>query len=447
VTARRAASPRTRAVSVLRDVLERGARAAPSVVAAGSGLSPEDAGLLRELVLGVLRWKSALDGDLAAVCRLPLARLAPNLREILEVALYQIRHLDRVPAYAAVDEAVRDARASGGTGASGLVNAVLRNLLRSAPARGTGMTGADGPSDPAELARFFSHPEFLVRRWIDRLGLTGTRAVLAADNEPSPLDLMANPLRSTREELARALAREGIETQPWPASPLALTVKAGNPLRSPLFAAGHFAVADLGSQTLPLLLPPGQRLIDLAAAPGGKSFAAVLLGRAQSAVALDLSLSRILLLAENRRRLGVAGVTPAAADVAAAPLPDGESERVLFDAPCSGTGTLRKNPEIRYRVTPEAIDRLARAQRAGLLSAARLLAPGGYLLYATCSLEREENEAVVEDVLASESSLESIAIEPAPGLESFVSGARFQMLPGPIQDGFTAHLLRRRVRS
>jgi 16S rRNA (cytosine967-C5)-methyltransferase len=425
---------------VLRDVLERGARAAPAVVTQSAGLGPEDAGLLREIVLGVLRWKSALDGELSAVCRVPLPRLAPGLREILEVALYQIRHLDRVPAYAAVDQAVRDARQRGGAGAAGLVNAVLRNLARPRPEQ-AGRGAAE--SDPAELARRFSHPQFLVARWIDRLGLETTRRILATDNAASPLDLMTNPLRTSRDELARALALEGTETEPWPACPLALTVRSGNPLRSPLFAAGHFAIADLGSQTLPLLLPPGERLVDLAAAPGGKSFAAVLLGRARSAAALDLSFSRLLLLVENRRRLGVGSVAAAASDVAAAPLPDGKSERVLFDAPCSGTGTLRKNPEIRYRLTPEAIERLARAQRGGLRSAARLLAPGGYLLYATCSLEREENEAVVEDVLAAEPSLEPAAIEPSPGLEPFVSGARFQMLPGPIHDGFTAHLLRR----
>ncbi len=443
MTPRRPVSARSRAVAVLRDVLERGGRAGPAVAAEGAGLSAEDAGLLRELVLGVLRWKSALDAELAAVSRVPLPRLAPNLREILEVALYQIRHLDRVPAYAAVDEAVGEARGSGGAGASGLVNAILRNLLRDRP-QSPGGGPAAGADSPSALALRFSHPQFLVARWIERFGPEATAAVLAADNAPSPLDLMANPARTTRDELARALEREGIATEPWAGSPLALTVRAGNPLRSPLFAAGHFSVQDLGSQVLPLLLPPGDLLVDLAAAPGGKSFAALALGRARRAVALDLSLSRLRLLADNRRRLSIGSVRPAAADVGAPPLPEGRSDRVLFDAPCSGTGTLRKNPEIRYRVTPDAIDRLSRAQRLGLRSAARLLAPGGFLLYATCSLEREENEAVIEDVLAAEPELESAAIAPGPGLERFVSGARFRMLPDPIQDGFTAHLLRRR---
>jgi len=175
------------------------------------------------------------------------------------------------------------------------------------------------------------------------------------------------------------------------------------------------------------ILPPASTL---AAAPGGKSFAAVFLGRARSAVALDVSFSRLLLLVENRRRLGAAAVAAAASDVAATPLPDGGSDRVLFDAPCSGTGTLRKNPEIRYRLTAEAIERLARAQRGGLRSAARLVAPGGYLLYATCSLEREENEAVVDDVLAAEPSLGLAGIEPVPGLNEPRSAWRRNQVDG-----------------
>ena len=261
---------------------------------------------------------------------------------------------------------------------------------------------------------------------------------------PSTLDLMTNPVKTDRASLLAALAAEGIVTEPSPLSPLALTVLSGNPLRSALFASGHFAVQDIGSQVLPLLLPPGDRLVDLAAAPGGKSFAALALGQARRALALDRSVSRLRLLEENRTRLGLWEALPAAADLLSPPLPAGRFERVLFDAPCSGTGTLRKNPEIRYRVTPGAIDRLAKAQQQGLIAAGKLLSLGGFLLYSTCSLEREENEAVVDGVLAAEPSLELARIEGPASLEPYVAGARFQMLPGSSNDGFTAHLLRRR---
>jgi 16S rRNA (cytosine967-C5)-methyltransferase len=411
---------------------------------------------MRELTLGVLRWKSALDLELASSISFPLSRLAPNLREILEVALYQIRFLDRVPNHAAVDEAVRQARESGGVRAAKFANAVLRNLLRSsgarqarAPAQGLplppGEGRGEGDSEAAKsLALSFSHPEFLVDRWIERFGLEATRAILQADNQPSDLDLLTNSRQGDREALARALEAEGIETEISAVSPLGLSVKRGNALRSPLFAAGRFTVQDVGAQALPLLMPSGDTLVDLAAAPGGKSFAALLLGRARRAIALDRSPGRLRLVWENRRRLQIDEVHPAAADVKNPPLPAGRFERILFDAPCSGTGTLRKNPEIRYRLTPAAIDGLALAQRDGLRSAARLLAPGGYLLYSTCSLEREENEAVVDDVLSADPTLELAPIAALPGQAPFVAGARFQMLPGPASDGFTAHLLRKR---
>jgi 16S rRNA (cytosine967-C5)-methyltransferase len=184
--------------------------------------------------------------------------------------------------------------------------------------------------------------------------------------------------------------------------------------------------------------------VDLAAAPGGKSISAVLHGRARAAVALDRSPSRLRLVADNARRLGLPEVRAVAGDVAAPPLPPGRFDRALLDAPCSGTGTLRKNPEIRYRVTPEAIERLSRAQEDALAAAAGLLGPGGYLLYSTCSLEEEENERVVERVIGRVPELERSPIAAPPSLEAFVEGDRLRLFPGAETDGFTAHLLRRR---
>jgi 16S rRNA (cytosine967-C5)-methyltransferase len=440
---RAGASPaRTRAVEILREVLERGGRATPLLATRGAGMSPEDHDLLRRIVLGVLRHRTSLDAELAAASRIPWKRLAPPLREVLEVALYQVRHLDRVPEYAAVDQAVRQARKSGGEGAARLVNAILRNVLRTPPPAGD--AAAEVASSPADLARRYSHPEFLVRRWVERFGRSAAVSILEADNAPSGVDLLVNPRRSDRDALSRALAAEGIDTEPNSMTPLGLTVRSGNALASPAFAAGHFSIQDAAGQALPLLLPPGETLVDLAAAPGGKSFAAVSLGRVRRAIALDRSPSRLELLLETRRRLGFLEVLPAAGDVLAPPLSPRGSERVLFDAPCSGTGTLRKNPEIRYRLTPEAVERLGLAQERGLASAASLLAPGGFLLYSTCSLEEEENERVVARVLAGDSGLEPAPMEAPPELSAFVSGAMFRVLPDASRDGFTAHLLRRR---
>jgi 16S rRNA (cytosine967-C5)-methyltransferase len=435
----RPASPaRVRAVEILRDVLRRGAEATPLLAGRGDGLSPADRDLLRELVLGVLRCRSALDAELASVCRAPLARLSKDLREILEVALYQIRHLDRVPRYAAVDEAVRHARQSGGERPAKLVNAVLRKLSdRPAPAPST----AGGPE---ELARETSHPEFLVRQWVKRFGRETACRILEADNLASGIDLLVNPRKTDRETLRGALSEEGVATEPSVLSPLGLSVVSGNPIRSPLLAGGHFTVQDVGAQALALLLPAGELLVDLAAAPGGKSFASLALGRARRTVSLDRSPARLRRFAENAARLEMPEARAVAADFLAPPLPAGAFDRVLLDAPCSGTGTLRKIPEIRYRVSPAGIANLAHAQVRAVSAAAELLAPGGYLLYATCSLEEEENEQVIAKALRANPGLELVAIGPPDGLVPFVDGARFRLFPDERTDGFTAHLLRRR---
>ena len=447
----RAGGARTQAVSVLREVLERGARAGPLVAVHAERLPEADRGLLRELVLGVLRWKDALDHEIAGVSRVPLQRLAPNLREILEVALYQLRHLDRVPPYAAVSEAVTHARSSGGEGAARLVNGVLRGILLLPPPKPPLPRERAGVRAPAATAVSVSRqllrtpPLPRRRRWLgSTFGEVETRRILEADNRPSSLDLMANPRRTSRDSLAAALLSEGIRTEPSEMAPLALTVVSGNPIRSPLFTAGHFFVQDVGSQVLPLLLPPGETLADLAAAPGGKSFSAIAHGRCRQSAAMDLSLLRLRLLEENRRRLGIPEARPVAGDLARPPFSPGRFDRVLLDAPCSGTGTLRKNPESRYRVTPEAIERLARSQESFLALAAELLAPGGYLLYSTCSLEEEENERVVAHVLEGDRLLELVPIDAPAGLSASVLGARLRLFPGDRTDGFTAHLLRRR---
>jgi 16S rRNA (cytosine967-C5)-methyltransferase len=438
-------SARRLAVRALRRVLEDGRPAAPTITELARGLEPREGDLLRELVLGALRWKLALDAEVAAVSRIPLPKLAPNLREIMEVALYQLRHLDRIPPYAAVSEAVSHARTRGGEGAARLVNGVLRGILL-LPAPAAPREAAAGRREAGGARRAFFAPA-LPRRALARAVRARRRAPRARGRQQRRRSSTSSSGRwaGSREEARAALSRAGVETAVSELVPRALTVLSGNPVRADLLATGAYAIQDVGSQSLPLLLPRGDLLVDLAAAPGGKSMSALAHGWMRSAAALDSSPARLLRVAENARRLGLATLRAAAGDAANPPLPERGFDRVLLDAPCSGTGTLRKNPEIRYRVSPEAIERLARSQQEWLDASARLLAPGGYLLYATCSLEEEENERVVERVLARDATLERAAIEPpSPALAAHIAGDRFRILPDESSDGFTAHLLRRK---
>jgi 16S rRNA (cytosine967-C5)-methyltransferase len=401
-----------------------------------AGLGDADRDLARELVLGVLRRRTALDAEIVRFSRFPLDRLKLPVREILETALFQIRFLERVPTRAAVHEAVAMARAQAGEGASRLVNGVLRSALREPPP-------PLPQGSPRELAEAFSHPAFLVERWAGRFGLDRTRAILSADDERGRMHLLCDARRFPREEVARRLRDENVETEPIPLAENGLAVVSGSPLRTAVFGEGGFYVADAGSQALPFLLPPGGSLLDLAAAPGGKSASALFSGRFGRTVAADVSLDRLGVLRENRRRMDLAAAHPVAADVLAAPFAAGGFDRVLLDAPCSGTGTLRKNPEIRYRVTPAVIETMAAAERRLLAAAAALVAPGGYLLYSTCSLEEEENERVAAELSASDPAMRPSTIDPPDALRPHVSGAVFRLFPDGGTDGFTAHLFRR----
>lgn len=432
----RSASPaRRRAVAILADFFGGGRR--PLRLAREvAGLGDADRDLARELVLGVLRWRSALDAEIARFSRFPLDRLKPPVREILETALFQLRFLERVPTRAAVHEGVAMARAQAGEGASRLVNGVLRSALREPPRRLP-------ESTPRELAEAFSHPAFLVERWTERFGAARTRAILAADDERGRLHLLCDARRFPRDDVARRLLAEGVETAPLALAENGLAVVSGNPIRTAAFREGACYVADAGSQALPFLLPPGDLLLDLAAAPGGKTASALFSGRFARVVSADLSPDRLAFFRENRARMDLAAALPVAADVLAAPFPARGFDRVLLDAPCSGTGTLRKNPEIRYRLTPAAVDAMADAELRLVAGAAALVAPGGYLLYSTCSLEEEENERVAAALVAADPSMRLSPIDPPEALRKNVSGAVFRLFPDEGADGFTAHLFRR----
>ena len=396
----RAAGARALAVDLLTRVERDRAYASLLLDAtlARGALPAREAALLTELTYGVLRWQGTLDWLLEAVGRRRLADLPVRLRQILRVGAYQLRFLDRVPAYAAVSEAVALAKGRGGhRGWASLANALLRRLAERRDA-----VPVPEMEDVAErLALTFSHPVWLVRRWLARFGEAEAAALLRADQMPAPTVLLVNRLRVDPPAVAARLAAAGVAWEASPLLPEALRVREGGPLRhDPLLAGGHVQVMDEGAVLAVALLDPrpGEVILDACAGGGNKAARmAAVMGNVGRVVALDVSDRARRRLREACARLGAAIVEAKAGDAreASRHLPGG-ADRVLVDAPCTGLGTLRRHPEIRWRVPESDLARLAALQQELLQGAARAVRPGGCLVFAVCSTEPEEGEAVGE---------------------------------------------------
>ncbi len=424
---RRRAGPRTEALGAVasgRADLDGAIDAARRLVT-----DARDVALLRELVTGTLRWQGAIDGVLAPLCRMPLARLDREVLTSLRLGAYQLLYLDRVPASAVVDDAVALVRSAKKTSATGLVNALLRKIAR-------GERGAPPPDgDEAEmLARATSHPAWLVRRWLARRSRAEVEAWLAFNNTPAPMTLRVNPLvNPDRAAVAAALARYGVVTEPCRYAPLGLIVRDGNPLGTPPYADGSCLVQDEGSQLAALVAPvtPGMRVLDVCGAPGGKTLAyAAVTGPDGLVVAADVRSRRVRLLAETVAR-GHATGTGIVHIAEGGPLPF----RALFDvvavdAPCSGLGTLRRDPDIKWRRTPEDLVRFAARQLDLLHRAGAVVRPGGCLVYTTCSSEPDENADVVARFLVENPAFSLGRADAGPG------GTALRGLTGP--DGLWA---------
>ena len=398
------APARAAAYHALRAIDEDRADLPTALARSRQHLSDErDRALTAEIVTGTLRWQRTLDHLIEHFAKRSAARIDPEVVVILRLSLYQLLHLSRVPASAVVDDAVDLARAARKPSAAGFVNAVLRNVLRQRhrlplPARPD--DGQDRARVLAYLGMTHSHPEWLVARWLDRYGFEATERWVQFNNQAPSLTLRANTLRVLREEAARALAEDGIETEPTTHAPHGLTVVTGNPLRRP--PEGLFFVQDEASQLVPLVVDPrrGHRVLDLCASPGGKTTAmAADMGDAGTIVACDVRNRRLALLNDTVHASGATCVRVLRVD-SEGPLPFAPVfDRVLVDAPCSGLGTIRRDPDIRWRRAEADLPALARGQIMLLARAAATVAPGGRLVYATCSSEPEENEGVVDAFL------------------------------------------------
>ena len=378
-----------------------------------------DRALAAEIASGVQRWRAALDHLILTFSKRPLAKLDPEIVEILRLSVYQLLHLTRVPASAIVDDAVNLVRRAGKTSATGFVNAVLREVSRKREALPLPPRPAD-PSDRSAALEYFSitlsHPRWLAERWYDRFGFDAAEQWMQFDNTPGTLTLRANRLKVTRDELAAELRAHDVETHPARYAPDALVIDDGSPLRLGLDDSGLFFVQDEASQLVALLAgdPPPARVLDACASPGGKATAtAAAMGGRGLLVATDLRDQRVALLQRTVRLSGARNVRIVQIDLRE-PLPfSAPFDCVIVDAPCSGVGTLRRDPDIRWRRRESDLPALADAQLTMLRQAAAGVAPGGRLVYATCSSEPEENEQVVDAFAAAMPEFVPIAADAA----------------------------------
>ena len=368
-------------------------RGVPFDVALDRSLGPlaeRDKRLTHELAAGVLRHSASLDALIEPFVARGIGSVAPELLDVLRLGAYQLRHLERVPAHAAVATGVALAREAVGERAGGFANAVLRRVSE---------LGPEPPEDPAaatpaRLATTWSHPEWLVARWINRWGMTETERLLEWNNTHPAL--VIQPARGGSGDLERLFRDEGVRSFNAPHG-AGVVVEATRPERLPGFARGLFYVQD-PAQALVLRFADfaeQQLVYDACAAPGGKT-----LGLSRTAglvLAADASRRRLKRLRENLRRAGHGREHPVVADALHPPIRPVMA--YLLDAPCLGTGTFARHPDARLRVTPEALERLAREQRGLLDAAAERVAPGGVLCYATCSLEPEEGASQVDAFL------------------------------------------------
>jgi 16S rRNA (cytosine967-C5)-methyltransferase len=357
-------------------------------------LDPRDRRWTRELVFGMLRRRSWLDALLDDRVRGGLAKLDPDLIDLLRLGAYQLLAMGSVPPYAAIGQTVELTKRRHGIGASKLANAVLRRLDRERDALVVAT-----PEDPVEaLALEYSHPRWLVARWIARWGANETRQLLEANNREAPL--VARPYHVVREQLEAMLESAGVTVgdAPLVSDSLVLTGGVGAMTELGAFKQGLFHLQDPASTlvTRYAAIPAGARVADLCAAPGGK---ALELARTASVVfAGDASFARLARVRENVRRLDASNVIPFVGD-ARFPAVKG-MDAVLIDVPCTGTGTFRRHPDSRWRLRISDLAVLPAVQRSILRAAATAVRPGGLLIYSTCSLETEENDAQIESFLS-----------------------------------------------
>ena len=408
-------------------------------------LAPTDRGLAMELVMGVLRWRSRLDDAIAAAASRPLKKLDAEVLNALRLAAYQLQFLTRVPPHAAINDSVELVKRAQKRSAAPFANAVLRKI---AEARTEPVQPSADEAPVSFLAHEYAHPKWLVERWVAQFGAERTRQICEFDQR-----IPSTSLRLENADTERELASEGVKLAPGVLLASSRTLVEGDLTRTRAYLEGRVFIQDEASQLVAALVGTGSRLLDCCAAPGGKTAAMAWRNPAAQIIAAEIHEHRAGLV---RKRVRAANVKVIAADALQLPLAGG-FDRVLADVPCSGTGTLARNPDIKWRLAVGTLSELRTKQVAILRAALQQLAAGGRAVYSTCSLEREENEAVVEEVLRDTEGYqlrdcrEELEKLRATGelkwedLDSLLNGRFLRTIPGMQPcDGFFAAVMEKR---
>ena len=363
-------------------------------------LNPQDRAFVTELVYGILRWRGKIDWVIDHFSNISIDEISSSVLNVLRIGVYQLLFLDKVPPFAAVNESVKLVRQRGHKGEVAFVNANLRAINR---ARNS-LEFPEKKRDPAlHISVMYSHPIWMVRNWLRDLGLEETIELCKSNNSVPPLTIRTNTLRVSRQDLYRELKENVDAASECTRSPEGIEMRGASDIRAlASFREGRFQVQDEASQLITHILSPipGQRILDACAAPGGKTtHIAQLMNNRGAIYAMDNNKSRLNLIKENCDRLGIANVSLFCGD-ASLPLQFKENfDGILVDAPCSGMGTLRRNPDIKWRMKQDDIVPLSRQQLRILNNLSGYLREGGTMVYSTCTLTPEENEGVVESFL------------------------------------------------
>lgn len=382
--------PREKALEILTQV-EEGAFADGLLDQARRNFGPRDNAFILELVYGTLRQRAHLDWIINQFSAQPLSKTDTWTRNILRIGAYQMLFLDKVPVSAAVNTASELAKRHGKK--PGYVNGLLRNLDR----KRSSIAEPDLRDPVKKLSILYSHPEWLVGRWVKRFGAEKTEIFLRANNNPAPLVIRTNRLKTTREELEASLENDGAVVRKTKHSPAGLAIASSPGLHNlNAYQKGWFLVQDEAAQLIGSMLDPrpGESVLDACAAPGGKAtHLAELMDNLGTVVALESEEARIGKINDNSERLGITIIKPVLGD--ATQYTEGLFDKILIDAPCSGLGVLRRHPDGRWTKKEASILGKQAVQLKILENCSRLLKPGGAMVYATCTTEPEENEVVI----------------------------------------------------